>query len=116
MTYYQGEPGRDPEIALCAASLTDALAAKKSPDYSDKIDEWARLAAVRDDIVYFGISFEGQIIGHIFLHDWDQVRHESLIGYDLYDQEIEAEESASALSTCCSVTWLTRPRSFVWSL
>src|SRR5688572_18185471 len=78
---------RDGEIALCRDSLNDVLAAKKSPDYSDQVDRWAGLAAVKDDILSFGISVEGRIVGQIILHDWDRLERTSLVGYYLYEQE-----------------------------
>jgi RimJ/RimL family protein N-acetyltransferase len=63
------------------------LAAKKSADYTDQIDKWAGFAAVKDDILSFGISLEGQIVGQILLHDWDRFARKSLVGYHLYKQE-----------------------------
>jgi RimJ/RimL family protein N-acetyltransferase len=64
------------------------LSAVKSDDYASRIDNWAILARTRGDILYFGISVLSEVIGQIFLHEWDREAKTSLVGYHLYRQEM----------------------------
>lgn len=49
----------------------------------DAIREWTKAAEERDDVVLFEIAVDGEPAGQIFLHDIDEQRGESLVGYHL---------------------------------
>jgi RimJ/RimL family protein N-acetyltransferase len=78
----------DGEIGLCADDSESVLAASKSLDYQEEIERWARLAELREDILYFGISYRGVVVGQMFLHDRAVDSRESLVGYHIYMQEM----------------------------
>jgi RimJ/RimL family protein N-acetyltransferase len=50
---------------------------------SDAIREWTKAAEERDDVVLLEIAVDGKPVGQIFLHDIDEQRGESLVGYHL---------------------------------
>jgi RimJ/RimL family protein N-acetyltransferase len=49
----------------------------------DAIREWTKAAEERDDVVLLEIAVDGKPVGQIFLHDIDEQRGESLVGYHL---------------------------------
>jgi RimJ/RimL family protein N-acetyltransferase len=87
MAIYDGRPYAEGDVSLTPVGLDEVLRAVKSDNYASRIDNWARLAATRADILYFGISVRSEVVGQIFLHEWDREAKTSLVGYHLYKQE-----------------------------
>jgi RimJ/RimL family protein N-acetyltransferase len=88
MAIYDGRPYAEGDVSLTPVGLDDVLSAVKSEDYASRIDNWASAASTRADILYFGISVGSEVVGQIFLHEWDRGAKTSLVGYHLYRQEM----------------------------
>jgi RimJ/RimL family protein N-acetyltransferase len=88
MAIYDGRPYAEGDVSLIPVRLDDVLNAVKSDDFASRIDNWASRASTRADILYFGISVRGEVVGQIFLHEWDREARTSLVGYHLYKQEM----------------------------
>jgi RimJ/RimL family protein N-acetyltransferase len=49
------------------------------------VEYWLPLALGDEQtVIYFSISRQGQLVGHIFLHDMNRATGEALIGYHLF--------------------------------
>jgi RimJ/RimL family protein N-acetyltransferase len=84
---YEGRPFAEGDLSLTSVELSEVLRALKSEDFARQINRWANLAPTKDDILYFGIAVRGEVVGQVFLHDWDRQTKISLVGYHLYRQE-----------------------------
>jgi RimJ/RimL family protein N-acetyltransferase len=86
MTLYSGPAYTDGEASLRYANPSDVLGASKSNDWNEDSERWCRRAPSDDSIVYFGLFFHGKLLGQIFLHDWDRLTNESLVGYHIFEE------------------------------
>jgi RimJ/RimL family protein N-acetyltransferase len=96
MTYYLGPPLIDSAVALAGVDLDEVRATAADADVIASKEHWSREAAVRDDVLYFGVRREQALIGHFFLHDIDDARGEALLGYDLFLAESRGRGAGSA--------------------
>jgi RimJ/RimL family protein N-acetyltransferase len=79
VSYHEGDISiHPPDPAAIRNTPVDAEAA-------DSVKYWLPLALDEEQtVIYFSISRQGQLVGHIFLHDMNQVTGEALIGYYLF--------------------------------
>jgi hypothetical protein len=104
MAMYEGRPFAEDDLSLTSVELSEVLRALKSEDFASEINKWANLAPTKDDILYFGIAVRGEVVGQVFLHDWDRQTKTSLVGYHLYRQETRGGVLALKLYDCCCAT------------
>jgi RimJ/RimL family protein N-acetyltransferase len=81
---YAGSSLADGDLLLAGVRLSEVLSAPKSSDYATEIDSWVQLATTREDILYFAIRHRGELIGQVFLHDWERTAHSALVGCHVF--------------------------------
>jgi hypothetical protein len=63
------------------------LAAGHADDVRESVKGWLRRAEMDEDIYYFSIHADEELVGQIFLHDIDETAGEALVGYHLFDYQ-----------------------------
>ena len=81
---YTGPALRSGQVAIGAAPATAIRAAPCDGDVEADRDEWLAAGETRADCTYFAVFSLDRLVGHIFLHDRDDGRGETLIGYHLF--------------------------------
>lgn len=85
MTIHTGQIYNYAGVCIGPANIESILHADVTADVEMEVQHWSAEAGVRNDIYYFAISTDQNTpIGQIFLHDIDNAREESLVGYHLF--------------------------------
>lgn len=80
------------DISIQQPNFAEIWAEVVAEDVRESRDRWVHLAQQGDPaIIYFSIHHhfrdKSKVIGQIFLHDYDPIRGEALIGYHLFQAE-----------------------------
>ncbi len=87
MTLHTGSPYQDRDVTLSAPVARLILAAGHADDVRESVKGWLRRAEMDEDIYYFSIHADEELVGQIFLHDIDETAGEALVGYHLFDYQ-----------------------------
>ena len=60
-------------------------------DIASAVVDWFSAAQKRDDVYYFAIYREDQLVGQIVLHDIDWSQQESLVAYHLFEERVRGQ-------------------------
>lgn len=72
------------EIAIAPPDVDEIRAALCDDDVAQERTDWLAICEGRPDSLYFSVHRNGQLVGQIFLHDRDDAKGESLVGYHLF--------------------------------
>lgn len=100
---------RQDTVTICAPDIAMVQDAPVAADVAASRDRWLALARQGDStIVYLSIyqhiDDAKQLVGQIFLHDYDPAQQESLIGYHLFQPEYRGQGIGTMRYNClCSM-------------
>ncbi|MPZ48717.1 MAG: GNAT family N-acetyltransferase [Dehalococcoidia bacterium] len=100
MTVYGGPYLTDGDVGIGPADLTELRVEALSSDMERDVDAWAARAGDDAGMLHFGVTYRGQLIGQVFLHDMDMDmgKGESLVGYHLFEAWRQQGMGTKALS------------------
>jgi RimJ/RimL family protein N-acetyltransferase len=84
MTYHRGRIYRDGQVSLRSPDPILIRKALKSPDVVGDVNEWLSAALARNDVYYFSVYLDEELVGQILLHDIDWKQGEALVEYHLF--------------------------------
>lgn len=84
MTLHSGRIYEDGDVSLRPPIPEIIHHSPKSSDVLSEVEGWRSTALAADDIYYFSIYRDDELVGQIFLHDIDWQIGESLVGYHLF--------------------------------
>ena len=90
MTMYLGPSFSQGNVSLCAVIEAEIAAIDAASDVTDARAFWLAEAKSRDDVIYFGVRTDGELVGQFFLHDIDEQQGEALLGYHLFEPRFRA--------------------------
>jgi RimJ/RimL family protein N-acetyltransferase len=109
MTLYNGPALSSGSVALTSPTLSDAArladhevwfsAGGARTDTATEVRRWSDAAQQRTDILMFEIAEDGRPVGQIFLHDIDESRGVSLVGYHFFESDNRARGLGTAALT-----------------
>ncbi len=90
MALHAGEPYCDRDVCIGPPNPEAVRSAPKTPDVADSVERWLSRALEREDVYYFSINYEGQLVGQILLHDIAWQDGEALVGYHQFEPRYRA--------------------------
>lgn len=90
MTVYLGPSFSQGNVSLCAVNVAEVSALGAASDVADAKAFWLAEAESRDDVLYFAVRTNGELVGQFFLHDIDELHGAALLGYHLFEPRFRA--------------------------
>jgi len=84
---HTGLPYREGNVALSSPVSRFILTTHHAEDVADSVRGWLRRAETQENIYYFSVEVEAELVGQIFLHDIDKLAGEALVGYHLFEPQ-----------------------------
>ncbi len=81
---FAGDSRSDGAVAIGPTAAEEMLSVACDEQVAGDRAEWLMVAQSRSDCTFFGIRERGVVVGQIFLHDRDDDRSETLIGYHIF--------------------------------
>jgi RimJ/RimL family protein N-acetyltransferase len=91
MAFYTGEHYYQDPVSIGSPNLSLLKSISIDTDVQDSVEHWFSEAERREDILYFSIFLEQELIGQILLHDLNINTGESLIAYHLFDPQMRGQ-------------------------
>lgn len=85
MPLHAGRTYRRDSISIAPPDVQAIRRGRKAADVADSVMHWLSQAATGDDIHYFAIYRDQDLVGQIMLHDIDRQSGEALVGYHLFE-------------------------------
>ena len=83
MTIYDGTYLTDGEVSIGTVDATELRVEAQAE--VNTVENWMERAGEDPRMVYFGVTYRGQLVGQVFLHDMDAGKGESLVGYQIFE-------------------------------
>lgn len=84
MTFYTSQSYRQDQVSIGSSDLDLLQSISIDSDVSDSVEHWVSEAQRREDILYFSIFLDRELLGQILLHDMNIHTGESLVAYHLF--------------------------------
>ncbi|HET6822517.1 MAG TPA: hypothetical protein VFH34_07695, partial [Anaerolineales bacterium] len=69
MTFYTSQSYRQDQVSIGSPDLNLLQSISIDSDVSDSVEHWVSEAQHREDILYFSIFLDRELLGQILLHD-----------------------------------------------
>lgn len=86
MAMHRGERYSRGDVSLAAPNSKAVEAANRGNAEDAEWSQWRERAAIQDDIYYFAIHLNDDLVGELFLHDTNPDSKEALIGYRVFSE------------------------------
>ena len=84
MTFYTSQSYRQDQVSIGSSDLDLLQSISIDSDVRDSKEHWVSEAQRREDILYFSIFLDRELLGQILLHDINIHTGESLVAYHLF--------------------------------
>lgn len=91
MAFYTGQFYRQDQVSIGPPDLSLLSAITIAPDVKYVVEYWVSEAQTSEDILYFSIFVEQELVGQILLHDLNVGTGESLIAYHLFHPQLHRQ-------------------------
>jgi RimJ/RimL family protein N-acetyltransferase len=91
MTFYAGSFYRQDQVSIGPPDLRLLSVVTIDSDVRYAVEHWVSEAQEQEDILYFSIFLDQELIGQILLHDMNIHTGESLIAYHLFRSELRGQ-------------------------
>lgn len=88
MTFYSSQCYRQDLVSIGSPDLKLLQSIAIDSDVRDAMEHWVSEAQHREDILYFSIFLDLELLGQILLHDMNIQTGESLVAYHLFRTEM----------------------------
>ena len=88
MTFYAGSAYHKDQVSIGPSDLNLLGSISISSDVKDAVEHWVSDAQKREDILYFSVFVEQELVGQILLHDINANAGESLIAEEVSDYHL----------------------------
>jgi RimJ/RimL family protein N-acetyltransferase len=85
MTLHTGQIYSTADVSIGPPDVATVRQAATTSDVAKNICRWLDGALERDDVYYFAVLRNGEVVGQIMLHDIDRAGRTSLVGYHLFE-------------------------------
>ncbi|MGH2584082.1 MAG: GNAT family N-acetyltransferase [Dehalococcoidia bacterium] len=96
MTLHAGQVYHADDVSIGPADVATVRRASIASDVAKNIRRWLDGALERDDICYFAVLRNGEVVGQIVLHDIDRAGRTSLVGYHLFEPRLRGLGTGTA--------------------
>ena len=91
MTFYIGQSYQLDKVSIGSPDLNLLQSILINSDVKDSFEHWVSEAKKREDILYFSILLNLELIGQILLHDLNVQTGESLVAYHLFQPQMRGK-------------------------
>lgn len=81
---HEGRIYQEGDVSLRPSDHKRIRSSPKSSDVQTDVEEWLSASSDRDDIYYFSIYYQEDLVGQIILHDIDWQSGEALVAYHFF--------------------------------
>jgi RimJ/RimL family protein N-acetyltransferase len=96
MPFYTGESYRQNQVSIGPPDLGLLQSLAIASDVKYPFENWFSEAQRQEDILYFSIFLDKELIGQILLHDLDRDTGESLVAYHLFAPQLRGQGVGSS--------------------
>ena len=91
MTFYTGPSYSQDQVSIVSPDLNFLQSSLIASDVKDSMEHWVSETQNREDILYFSIFLNQELIGQILLHDLNVDTGESLVAYHLFRPQLRGQ-------------------------
>lgn len=91
MVFYTGQFYRQDRVSIGPPDLSLLSALTIAPDVKYAVEYWVSEAQTSEDILYFSIFVEQELVGQVLLHDLNVDTGESLVAYHLFRPQMRGQ-------------------------